>query len=91
MPYPTSFAADPGAGFVAVGWLFGSRTGQGRIDLLSDADGTTEKLLSPPVPSLGKVGWLDLEQSLEAGRGWVWAEDDWQSKIYGICPSGRCS
>jgi hypothetical protein len=91
MPYPTSFAADPSAGFVAVGWLFGAGTNQGRIDLLSDGDGSTKRILSPPVPSLGRVGWLDLEQSLEAGSGWVWAEDDWQSKIYGICPSGRCS
>lgn len=86
--YPTSFAAADGA--VAVAWLFSPRTDQGRIDVLAASDGATEKSLSPPVPSLGKVGWLDMEQSIEAQSGLVWAEDDWQSKIYRVCLT-RCS
>ena len=91
MPYPTSFAADPRAGHVAVSWLYDPGTDQGRIDVLADSNGSTETTLSPPVPSLGRVGWLDLQRSLEARNGWLWAEDDWQSKTYGICLSNRCS
>jgi hypothetical protein len=91
MPYPTSFAADPGAGYVAVSWLFDPKTSQGRIDLLASSDGITRKMLSPPVPSLGTVGHLDMQHSLEARNGWLWAEDNLQSKIYGLCLSGHCA
>jgi hypothetical protein len=91
VPYPTSFAADPAAGHIAVSWLFDPKTNQGRIDVLADSDGSTQKTLSPPVRSLGAVGHLDMQHSLEARNGWIWAEDNLQSKVYGLCPSRRCS
>jgi hypothetical protein len=87
--YPTSFAAD--GGHVAVAWLFDPRTQQARIDVLAAADGATEKRLTSPAAALGRVGWLDMPQSIEARNGWVWAEDDWQSKIYGVCVARHCS
>jgi hypothetical protein len=87
--YPTGFAAD--GPYVAVAWLFDPSNNDGKIFTLNASDGALAHTYSPPVPAYGEVGHLDMEESITAGNGWVWAEDDWQDKIYGICPSRRCT
>lgn len=91
--YPTGFAGD--GAYVGVTWLYDpGQSGslkQGRLQILNSATGAQTQNLSPPVPSLGNVGWFDLEHSVQSSNGWLWLEDDWQSKIYGVCPSGACT
>jgi hypothetical protein len=87
--YPTGFAAD--GPYIGVAWLRDPNTNQGEILTLNDSDGTTAQTYTPPVPAYGTVGWLDMPNSITARNGWIWAEDDWQSKIYGICPTGHCT
>jgi len=87
--FPTGFAVD--GPYVAVAWWKDPNTGQGEIFALNDSDGTLVHTYSPPVRSYGQVGELDMKESITAGNGWIWAEDDWQDKIYAICPSGSCT
>jgi hypothetical protein len=87
--FPTGFAAD--GAYVGVAWLHDPNTNQGEILTLNDSDGTLAHTYSTPVPAYGRVGLLDMMQSITAGNGWIWAEDDWAAKVYGICPSGSCT
>lgn len=87
--YPTGFASD--GSIMAVAWLKDAQsTAQGQILELNDPTGSVIRTVSPPAPPLGQVGWLDIERPITARNGWIWAEDDWQAKSYGICPSGSC-
>jgi hypothetical protein len=85
--YPTGFAAD--GPYVGIAWFHDPNTGQGEILTLNDSNGTPAQTFSPPFP--GGVGDLDMEDSITARNGWIWAEDDWNSKIYAVCPSGSCT
>jgi hypothetical protein len=87
--YPTGFAAD--GPYVAVSWFYNPSNNDGELLTLQDSDGTLAQTYSPAAPAYGQVGHLDMKQSITAGNGWIWAEDDWQDKIYGVCPSGSCT
>jgi hypothetical protein len=88
-PLPYGFAAD-GSSYVGVTWLYDPNTNQGRLDVFNAGNGSLAETLSPPLPGQ-RVGYFDNERSIEAGNGWFWLEDDWTTRIYGICPSGRCT
>lgn len=90
--YPTGFAGD--GNYVGVTWLFGQDSNdsgtQGRLQILNASDGRQFSDSTPAAPSLGRTGWLDLEHGVESSGGWLWLEDDLNSKIVGVCP-GACS
>jgi len=89
--YPTSWDVDPGVNQLAMSYLYDSNSDEGYIDVYNaSSGGQTGTTYDPPVPSFGKVGWLDMQHSLQFVNGWIWAEDDWNIKTYGICPSGSC-
>ena len=87
--YPTGFASD--GPVVAVAWFRDPNTNQGEIETINDTTGTLDQTYSPTVSAYGGLGWFDLENSITAKNGWIWSEDDLQSKIYAICPSGSCT
>jgi hypothetical protein len=87
--FPTGFAVD--GSVVGISWFYDPATNDGEILTINDSNGTLAHTYSPAVPGYGQVGHLDMEESITAGNGWLWAEDDWQDKIYGICPSGSCT
>ncbi len=87
--YPISWASD--GAYVGVAWSRDPKTNSGEIFTLNNSNGTLARTYSPPVSGWGHLGWLDMARSITARNGWIWAEDDGQIKIYGLCPTGRCT
>ena len=92
-PYTTSFAVD--GNVIGVGWLYGptdTNPGDGPgLQLVNASNGAVLQTWSPTiVSSYGHAGGFDMSRSIEAKNGWLWMEDDWQSKIFAICPSRSC-
>jgi len=87
--YPTSFAVGLAQKQIALGWLYSNSTNQGFLQLYSSTTGTPERTIDPPAPTLGSVGWFDMMRSLNYVNGWIWAEDDLNGKIFGICVLGH--
>ncbi len=95
---PFSFAVNTGAGVVGVAMLFGPSTipgalyPSGEVREYSTSSGALVKTLDPPLPGAYVVeGELDGQNDIVAKGGRFWIEDDWYTRIIGICLSGVCT
>jgi hypothetical protein len=64
----------------------------GELREYSASSGALVKTLNPPLPGAHVVeGDLDGQNDIVAKGGRFWIEDDWYTRIIGICPSGACT
>ena len=87
---PWGFAVN-GSSFVGLTWLFDPTTHkQGELEVLNASNGSLMEVLSPPLAG-ARMGYFDNEFSVEAANGWFWLEDDFYTRIVGLCLSGACT
>ena len=95
---PFSFAVNDPGGLVGVAMLYGPSTmpgalyPSGEVREYSASSGALVKTLNPPLPGAYVVeGQLDGQNDIVAKGGRFWIEDDWYTRIIGICPSRECT
>ena len=91
-PEPYGFAVNSSAGLVGVTMLFSTSTNMGSLQEYDTSNGDLVQTLNPPLPGSGvDEGYFDGQDAIVAKNGWFWLEDDWYTRIIGICPSGACT
>ena len=91
-PEPYGFAVNSSAGLVGVTTLFSTSTTMGSLQEYDTSNGHLVQTLNPPLPGSGvREGYFDGQDAIVAKNGWFWLEDDWYTRIIGICPSDACT
>jgi hypothetical protein len=91
-PEPYGFAVNSSAGLVGVTMLFSTSTSMGSLQEYDTSNGDLVRTLNPPLPGSGVYeSYFDGQDAVVAKNGWFWLEDDWYTRIIGVCPSGACT
>jgi hypothetical protein len=91
-PEPYGFAVNSSAGLVGVTMLFSTSTNIGSLQEYDTSNGDLVQTLNLPLPGSGvDEGYFDEQDAIVAKNGWFWLEDDWYTRIIGICLSGACT
>jgi hypothetical protein len=100
-PEPFAMAVDPQANLIGVSFLYeqappfpdGTEVGtMGALKEYSASTGAYVRTLVPVLPGpYVTTGWLDGPTDLVSKNGWFWLQDNWYTRIIGICPSGACN
>lgn len=92
---PFSFAVNDAAGLIGVAMLYGQSTmpgvlyNSGEVREYSTSSGELVQTLNPPLPGAYVTeGGLDGQNDIVAKGGCFWIEDDWYTRIIGVCSSG---